>query len=242
MNQATARILIGLGLGVLVGLFLGDYAAPFRYMADIYLRLLQMTVLPYVIVSVIAGFGRLDGSKAKTLFLRVGIITLVLWGITFCLMSLMPLAYPHMQSASFFATTLVEQKPDFDIISLYIPTNAFESLANNIVPAVVLFSAVLGIALIGLKEKEPLLSGLQVLEKLLLRASRFAVGLTPFGLFAIAANLVGTTDTAQLGQIRVFLIAYGAMALFLALWVLPGFIACLTPIPAGRVLSMTKDL
>ena len=242
MNRTTSRILIGLGLGVLVGLFLGDYAAPFRYMADIYLRLLQMTVLPYVIVSVIAGFGKLDGSKAKTLFLRVGIVTLALWGITSCLIMLMPLAYPTTESASFFATTLVEHNADFDIISLYIPTNAFQSLANNIVPAVVLFSVVLGIALIGLEEKEPLLSALLVLEKLLTRATKFAVSLTPLGLFAIAANTVGTTDTAELGHLRVFLIAYGAMSLFLALWVLPGFIACLTPIPARRVLLMTKDL
>ena len=71
MNRTTARILLGLGLGVLVGLFLGDHAAIFKYGADVYLRLLQMTVLPYVIVSVIVGFGTLDGSKARTLFLRV---------------------------------------------------------------------------------------------------------------------------------------------------------------------------
>ncbi len=75
MNKTTARILIGLGLGILVGLFFGDYAAPFKYVADVYLRLLQMTVLPYVIVSVIAGFGALDGSKARILWKRNRIST-----------------------------------------------------------------------------------------------------------------------------------------------------------------------
>src|SRR5829696_8124140 len=112
MNRSTANILIGLALGVLVGLFLGDYAGIFKYGADIYVRLLQMTVLPYVVVSVIAGFGRLDGARAKSLFLRVGIITLVLWLITFGILFVMPLSYPPTQSAAFFATSMVEIKPE----------------------------------------------------------------------------------------------------------------------------------
>ena len=52
MNRTTARILIGLGLGVLVGLFLGDHAAIFKYGADTYLRLLQMTFVMCCIGSI----------------------------------------------------------------------------------------------------------------------------------------------------------------------------------------------
>ena len=39
--------------------------------------------------------------------------------------------------------------------------------------------------------------------------------LTPYGLFAIAANAAGTFDVAQLGRLQVYLIVYGAAALFL---------------------------
>ncbi len=210
-------------------------------MADGYVRLLQMTVLPYLIVSVVGGFGSLDTSKAGRLFLRVGILTVVLWGLALGLVFLIPLAFPTVESASFFSTTLVEEAPNVDFISLYIPTNAFQSLANNVVPAVVLFSGFVGVALIGLEKKEPLLSWLSVVEKVLGRANKFAVRLTPIGLFAIAANTVGTLDTEQVGRLRVFLICYGAMSLLLALWILPGLVACLTPIPARRVLQYTRD-
>ena len=242
MNRSTARILIGLGLGIGVGLFLGDRAAIFKVVADIYLRLLQMTVLPYVIVSVIAGFGALDAAKARGLFLRVGALTLALWGLTLGLVLVMPLTFPTIETASFFSTSLVQERPPLDFISLYVPTNAFQSLANSVVPAVVLFSGFLGVALIGIKDKEPLLSSLRVLAKVLARANQLAVKLTPIGLFAIAANAVGTTDTAQLGRLRVFLVAYGAMALLLALWILPGLVACLTPVPVRRILAATKDV
>ncbi len=238
----SRKILLGLVLGVATGLLLGDLAAPFRLLADGFVRLLQMTVLPYVTVSLIAGIGSLDATTARRLFLRVGALTLVLWALALGAVFLMPLAFPHMQSASFFSTTMVEERPGVDFLSLYIPSNPFHSLANSVVPAVVLFSGVLGIALMGVKGKERVIEWLQVVERALARANRMVVRLTPLGLFAIAAHTTGTLDLDQVARLRVYLIAYGAMALLLSLWVLPGLVACLTPIPARRVLQATQDV
>jgi Na+/H+-dicarboxylate symporter len=127
-----------------------------------------------------------------------GALTLVLWGLTLAVVFVMPLTFPAIQNASFFSTTLVEERAPLDFVALYIPSNPFQSLANSIVPAVVLFSVFLGAALMGIEKKEPLLGSLQVLERMLARANRFAVRLTPFGLFAIAAVTVGTADTEQM--------------------------------------------
>jgi Na+/H+-dicarboxylate symporter len=55
MTSSTRNILIGLALGVATGLFLGEKAGVFQLVAEAYLRLLQMTVLPYVMVSLIQG-------------------------------------------------------------------------------------------------------------------------------------------------------------------------------------------
>ena len=76
----------------------------------------------------------------------------------------------------------------FDLVDLYIPSNPFYSLANNVVPAVVLFSIVLGVAVIGTDRKPVLLDVLRVARVALSRATRFIVQLTPYGLFAIAAR------------------------------------------------------
>ena len=77
----TRRIFAGLALGAAVGLLLGEWAEPLRLVADAFVRLLQMTVMPYLTVSLIAGIGRLESARARTLFLRVGALTLVLWGL-----------------------------------------------------------------------------------------------------------------------------------------------------------------
>lgn len=241
MTSSTRNILIGLALGVATGLFLGEKAGVFQLVAEAYLRLLQMTVLPYVMVSLIEGIGSLDGARARHLFVRVGTLSLVLWALALGAVMLMPLAFPEIESASFFSTTLVENRPPLDFVALYIPSNPFHSLANNIVPAVVLFSIFVGVALIGIERKQGLLENLMLIERGLKRANQFAVGLTPIGLFAIAAHIVGTVDAAQFAQVRVYLISYAVMALLLSLWVLPGLVACFTPIPAREILKKTRD-
>jgi Na+/H+-dicarboxylate symporter/ABC-type amino acid transport substrate-binding protein len=238
----TAKILVGLGLGAAVGLLLGERADTFRFAADAFVRLLEMTVLPYLTVSLVAGIGSLDARRAKSLFLRVGAITLVLWALSLGVVLLMSLAFPAIQTASFFSTTLVGDRPGVDIVSLYVPANPFHSLANSVVPAVVVFSVVLGAALMGAPRKERLLESLAVLEDALARANRFLIRLTPIGVFAIAALFAGTADVGAIARLRVYLIAYGVMALFLALYVLPALVACVTPIPAGRVLLSMKDV
>jgi Na+/H+-dicarboxylate symporter/ABC-type amino acid transport substrate-binding protein len=236
------KIIVGLVLGIATGLFLGDLAQPLQLVATGFVRLLQMTVLPYVTVSLIVGIGSLDPASARRLFLRVGALTLLLWALALGCVFLMPLAFPTLQSAAFFSTTLVETPPPADFLTLYIPSNPFHSLANGVVPAVVLFSALLGIALIGVPRKEGLIASLQAVERALARANRLVVGLTPIGLFAIAAHTAGTMDLQQAARLRVFQIAYAAMALLLALWVFPGLVACLTPVPARRVLGSTRDV
>ena len=237
----TKKILVGLGAGVVVGLFLGEYAAPFQFAADAFVKLLQMTVLPYVTLSIVKSLGSLTIADARTLGLRGGAVLVALWGIGLTFAFLIPLTFPSVETAMFFSTSLVEQRPPFDFVALYIPANPFNSLANNIVPAVVLFSVVVGVALIGVERKQALLDVLQVATEAVSRATRAIVRLTPYGLFAIAASAAGTLNLEQLGRLQVYLFAYVAIALLVSLWVLPGLVAALTPIRITELFHLTRD-
>ena len=59
------RILIGVTAGTGVGLFLGELAAPLKVAGEVYVGLLQMTVLPYVTVSLISKIGALSYETAR---------------------------------------------------------------------------------------------------------------------------------------------------------------------------------
>lgn len=237
-----ARIVASLVAGLATGLFLGERAAPFQVLADGFVRLLQMAVLPYVTVSLIAGIGSLEPSTAKRLFTRVGLVTLLLWSLALGMVFLMPLCFPALESASFFSTTLVSTSPDVDFVALYIPSNPFHALANNVVPAVVVFSTLVGIALMGVPGRLGLIETLRTAESALGRVNRMVSALTPLGLFAIAAHTAGTLDFEQAVRLRVYLAAYATLTLLVSLWVFPGLVACLTPLRVTEVLRGTRDV
>jgi len=157
-----SQILVGLALGTFTGLFLGEKAAALNWAADGFVKLLQMMVLPYITVSIIASLGSIRPAELRMLGLRAMAVIGGLWVVALSCAFLVPLTFPKVQNAWFFSSSLVERPPAFDFIGLYIPANPFNSLANNVVPAVVLFSVVLGVAVIGVERKQTLLDVLRV--------------------------------------------------------------------------------
>jgi Na+/H+-dicarboxylate symporter/ABC-type amino acid transport substrate-binding protein len=237
----SRQILAGLALGLLTGVFFGERAAVLKWAADGFVKLLQMMVLPYITVSIVASLGSLRRAELRILGLRAAAVIGGLWLLALAFAFLIPLTFPSVQSASFFSSSLIERRPAFDFVALYIPANPFHSLANNVIPAVVLFSLFLGIALVSVPHRERLLDVLQVAREAVAAASRFVTRLTPYGLFAIAANAAGTLSLEQVTRLQIFLIAYVSIGLLMALWVLPGLVAALTPIRARDVLGESRD-
>jgi Na+/H+-dicarboxylate symporter/ABC-type amino acid transport substrate-binding protein len=237
----SRQILVGLALGAFTGLFFGERAAALSWAADGFVKLLQMMVLPYITVSIIASLGSIRLSELRTLGLRAAAVIGGLWLLALSFAFLIPLTFPPMQTASFFSSSLVERRPAFNFIDLYIPANPFNSLANNVVPAVVLFSLMLGVALVGVERRERLLDVLQAMRDAISAAARLVTRLTPYGLFAIAANAAGTLSVEQLSRLQIYLVAYVAVALMVSLWVLPGLVAALTPIRARDMLGESRD-
>ncbi|BCS35138.1 ABC transporter substrate-binding protein [Luteitalea sp. TBR-22] len=236
----STRILLWLAAGAATGVLLGDLVAPLGVIATGFVKLLQMTVLPYVVISIVASLGHLSAVEARRLGVRAGLVLLALWSTGLAFALLMPAVFPVVRQGAFFSTSMLERPPDFDFVDLYIPSNPFNSLANNIVPAVVLFSIVLGVALIAVPRKHVLLDVLSVASDMVGRATKLVVRLTPYGMFAVAAVAAGTLQIEQLARIQVYLVAYVAIAMLLAAWVLPGLVSALTPIGYLELLRPTR--
>jgi len=222
--SSSTKILVGLLSGVFVGLFLGEHASVLKNVGDGFVKLLQMTVLPYITLSIITSLGALSYDQVKTLGLRAGSVLIGLWCLALVFTFLIPLAFPDVETASFFSATLVERRPPFNFVDLFIPSNPFYALSNNVVPAVVLFSVFVGVALIGVERKQTALDVFSITKDALSRATKFVVSLTPYGIFAIAANTAGTLNLEQIARIQVYLITYVIVASLVALWVLPGLV------------------
>jgi Na+/H+-dicarboxylate symporter len=236
----SGRIVVAIIAGTALGVFAGERTAALQPVAESYVKLLQMTVLPYIIFSLVGGLGALDRGQASRFGWHVGRMLLLLWAVALVGVFSLPTMFPRIEAASFFSTTLLDETR-FDLIDLYIPSNLFHALANNIVPAVVLFSALLGIALMSVPGKQTALQAIQALSSAVARLARFIVALTPYGLFAIAAVTAGTLHPEEAAQLQVYLACYLAVSLLMSMWVLPGLVAALTPVPHLAILSRTRD-
>jgi Na+/H+-dicarboxylate symporter len=237
----STRVLIGLVAGVATGLFLGEVAAPLSVVGNAFILSLQVTVLPFMMVALISALGRLDGNTALRIARSGGLVLVALWAIIMAVVLSLPGAFPDWESASFFSRSLVETPPPVDFLDLYIPSNPFSSMARSIVPAIVVFSIAVGVALIGIERKGPLLEVLEVLRTALDRITGFVVRLAPYGVFALMASAAGTLDLADLGRIQVYVVVYTGVALVLVFWVLPGLVATLTPLRYSQVLGPVRD-
>ena len=240
--RLSSKVIIGLVAGIVVGIVVGEIAAFLHTIGKAFILLLQMTLLPYITLSLITGLGHLSYAEVRMLVAKVGGLLVGSWVLAFVAILLIPLTLPAWQSASFFSTALVEPVESVNFLTLFIPSNPFYSFANNLVPAVVLFSIAVGVALIGMEQKNALLDDLTILNQAMTRVTQFIARLAPFGVFAVAANAAGTLSIDEFERLQIYLLIYTAMALLLTFWVLPALITSLLPIPYWEVVGQTKDV
>lgn len=236
----TKQILLGLFLGLLIGIFLGELASPFSIAGNIYIALLQMTVLPYIVVSLVANLGRVSWAESRGLLLAAVSVLGVLLLLGMFVLVVIPSAFPEWETASFYQSSLLESAKAFDLVALYIPANPFGSLANNVVPAVVLFCIFLGVGISGVPGNQGLLQGIDVVEVALNRINKMVIKITPVGVLAIAAGASGTISLIELSRLQAYLVTYTVLALVLSFVVLPLLVSAVTPFKYRDLVAIPK--
>src|SRR5690625_3501115 len=242
----TKRVFTGLGLGIVLGAILqavygtdSDVLAEttgwYNIVGSGYIRLLMMIVVPLVMVSIIQAIINLEKSSelGKMSAWIIGILlstamVAALVGIGSA--ALFDLNADQIEAgqdendrASFMESTLeeVEDQSTPDKILNFIPSNIFLDMTgerSTSVIAVVIFSMIVGIAVLGLRRKDP--EQAEVFTKIInaiyavvMRIVTLVLRLTPFGILALITTTVAHTDFAGIMQLGKFVIAsYVAIA------------------------------
>jgi proton glutamate symport protein len=239
-DNLSAQILLAMVLGVATGLLFGEKIQAINFVGDAFLRLFQMPVIPYIIVSLVSGLGRLTLSQAQSIFIKGGLVMLGFWAVILTVVMLVPLGFPNWSSASLFSEASLAETQPLDLLALFIPLNPFEAMAQGLIPSVVLFSLCLGVALIPLANKQPVLNVLQGLESGLLRITQAVAKLTPYGVFAIIATAAGTLPLEAFQRLQVYIVIQALLAVLLSLAFLPGLVALLTPLKYGDIFKALR--
>ncbi len=236
----STKVLIGVVAGIFTGLFFGEYAQFLSIPGDVFVGLLQMTVLPYIMFSLIVNIGRLSMEEGKKLIKNGIVFLLLLLGVGLVYLAVLPLSFPEWGSGSFYSNDFIAPSKELDIVKLYVPANLFESLAANTVPAVVLFSIFLGLGLMNLSKKEVLLKPLDILNEGLNQVNKLVIKLTPIGVWCIAAGVTSSMGWEEFSRLQGYILVYILAIVLLTFVVLPMLISLFTPYSPARILKILR--
>lgn len=225
-------------LGVLSGLFFGELCQIFAPWGNAYIMLLKVTTIPYLFVAIIQGIGQLSSGQAKQI-LKKGVFFIGLaWAINITMIYLTVFLFPASKGLG--TNSYISNEPtSINFAELLIPENIFYALSNNIVPAVVIFSLLLGIAMMHLREKQAMMQVLETTVEALTRITKWISRITPLGTFIIIAYQVGTVQFQTIKQVSTYIILYIFVICILVFWIFPKLASMLTTI---TTLRWIKDL
>jgi len=233
----AAKVFMSLIAGAICGLFFGEKAQILAPIGTIFIKLMQVSVLPSVVIFIITGIGSINKDDAKEFLKKAALIMLLIWILGIIGFHFMQFAFPNVPSASFFSTAQLSRSEDTDLIELFIPSNPFKSLSEGLMPGIVLFCLLFGFALIGDDKNKPFVELLKGLSSTLSKITKILMMTAPLGIFAITANTAGTITLTQLLQIQVFFISTVVISVIMILLVLPLLVHCLTPLSYREILT-----
>ncbi len=226
------RIIIGLILGGVLGYFFslnnpdGNLANPaigylkldhITWMGDLFLKLLQMIVIPVIVCSLVVGIGHLP---VKSLG-KIGLMTIItfkgqmlfaaLLGLLFVNI-IKPGAYIDLHQILDKTNTdevkfITESNHDMSEIMLsMIPSNIFSSLSTGSLIQIIVFSIFLAVALVRVEGGDKILKFFKIGLSAILKMTHWVMELSPYGVFALITKTVAIGGINSLSKYGVFML------------------------------------
>lgn len=240
------RVIGGLALGIVMGLFLPAAVPWIAFVGDLFVRLIRMLVVPIVFISISSGVTALaDPRKLGS----VGGRTVALFAFTTALavfigMMAGLIVQPGVGAAIGGATAhaLGEPKSVYDQLMGIVPVNVVQALADGDMLAIIFFSMLFGFGVILAGEQgRPVANLLQSASQVLFHLVRLVMEVTPFGVLALIARAVADNGVAVFTNIGwlALCVAIGVAAQMLLVH-LP-LIALAARLPVGRFFKSIID-
>ena len=212
----TNQIMIAMVAGMLVGLIVGPAIAPVKVLGDIFLRLIQMSVVVLIMGAVIEAVGSLDpkelgklGGKIFAWFMGLTAIAAFV-GIALGYI-IKPGAGLNMDIGTTTVTATTQSITD--MIVEFFPTNIIDSMAKANMIQAIIFSVLFGLSLsvIGKENKDNVvLNFIRAFNVAILNVVKMVMKFAPIGIFALLAWVTGTIGIQVIIPLAKFL---GAMAI-----------------------------
>ena len=216
LKHPALQIGIAAVAGIAFGLLVGDWAGNVKFVGDLFIRLIQMSIVPLVMASVISATASISGKGAGTLAGRTfawmigfSLVAAVLaWGLGTLFQPGSGMVFdgeldPTLQDSA--AQTTGWQ----DTVLGFVSTNVFDAMSTAAMLPIIVFSLLFGAALnsyIAGTGNRQLLDVVEQVQQVVLTMIRYVMYVAPVGVFCLLAALAGdvgfavvTTALAYLG-------------------------------------------
>jgi Na+/H+-dicarboxylate symporter len=206
------QILIGMGVGSALGVFLGEQVEVIQPIGDLFIRVLVLAAVPLVFFNLLAGltalsdvrmFGRLAG-KIMSYYVITDLVAISL-GI-----GAMAILRPGvgMQLSEQVEGPVGAVPSVAEVLLGMVPTNVFQAFAEGNVVQLVVISVLLGVAtiLIGGTAGQRLANAYEDLARLFRKLVDLILLVSPVGIGALMAVTVGRYGTQLIGPMTRFLL------------------------------------
>ena len=211
-NRLTIYILIAMALGIITGYLLHEnatvetqakYATNLKLLTTIFLRLVQMIIAPLVFCTLVVGIAKLGdlssvgrvGGKALLWFVSASLFSLLLG------MLLVNIFHPGTaidlsNADTAGAKELIGKTQEFSLakfVEHVFPKSVFESMANNEILQLVIFSIFFGVAATAIGDfAKPVIKALDAASHIILKMVNYVMNFAPLGVFGAIAAVIAT--------------------------------------------------
>lgn len=201
------QILIALVAAIAFGYFAPNWIPYISWMGVVFLRALNMVVIPLILSSIISGVSSIGGGsnlgrlgfKTITFYIVTSLIA-ILTGLFFVNL-FQPGTGANLGSAATVATPDVSNSAS-DILIRTIPDNIFKAMAEGQILPVIFFAILFGffITQIQTDKQQMLTRFFDSVFEVMMKITTFVIQFTPLGVFAIVAKEVAK-NAGSLGNI-----------------------------------------
>jgi len=231
----------GMVLGLIAGFNSSSLFWGVDAVADSFYTLLQMTALPYISLSLIAGVGKLSPRFIKETLSASLMMFSVLLAICVMVIFSSSLAFPDWLNANFYNANTLKPSEDVDFVNLFIPSNPFNAYANTVIPSVVVFSLFVGIGLRKVTGKESTITVLESLLTAIANVNSLITKWSPIGIFCLVYRAIFTFDSSQADGLLVYLATASTVVILLSFVILPLFVTSLSQYSFKQVFDTSKE-
>ena len=233
----TAWIFIGIILGILSGITLGETIIPVAtIIGGLFLRLLKMIIIPLIFTSITSGvlgigtsknLGRL-GLKTMAYYIASSLIA-ILTGLLLVNI-IKPGVGAELGLTADISTSDITAGGLGDILYRIVPDNLIYSMANGEILPIIFFCIILGVFISKLNDRHRMLMTdiFNAGFKVMMSITHFIIWFAPLGVFGLIAKITATTGLEVFRSLGMYFITVLAGLLIHYLVSLPLFVIILS--------------